>query len=578
MSAEESLNYAIADIFDEMGQILEFQGENVFKIRAYYKAAQVLRDLTEDIAELARADRLNELPGIGSELSKKITEFIQTGKMSAYEKLKSQIPEGLLELMEISGLGPKTVAKLHKNLSINDINDLKKAVEDGSLLTLPGIREKTVKNIKRGIELFFIRRKRILLGEALPLAEEIMDAVKKIKGVKHTDFAGSLRRMKETIGDIDILAIADNGLEVVKAFSELPFVHNVLDVGETKGSILLENGLQVDLRVLNEDEYGSALLYFTGSKEHNIHLRTLAKDRGLKISEYGIFRGEKWICGKTEQEMYEKLHMKWIPPELREDRGEIEVSLNDALPELIKPSDIQGDLHIHSKWSDGKQSIEEIANAAKKLGYKYIAICDHSQAVKVANGLSIDRIKKQLDEIDKLNEKLKGITVLKGTEVDIKPNGELDFPDSILEKLDVVVAAIHLGFKESKEQITNRIVRAIKHPYVDIIAHPTGRVINQRDPYAVDLELVIEKTAEYKKALEINSYYDRLDLNDVNARKSASKGVLLAINTDAHKISELNMIRFGIAVARRGWLTKKNVLNTFPLQQLKKFLDRKNRI
>jgi len=577
MSAQESLNSAIADIFDEMGQILELQGENVFKIRAYYKAALVLRDLSEDIAEIAKADRLNELPGIGTELSKKIVEFIQTGKMSAYEKLKSQVPEGLLELLEISGLGPKTVAKLNKILSINNIDDLKKAIENGSLATVPGIREKTIENIKRGIELFYMRRKRILLGEALPLAEDIINAIKKIKGVRHTDSAGSLRRMKETIGDVDILAIADNGLEVVRAFSELPFVHTVLDVGETKGSILLKNGLQVDLRVLNEDEYGSALLYFTGSKEHNIHLRTLAKDRGLKISEYGIFRGEKWICGKTEQEMYVKLRMKWIPPELREDRGEIEASLNNALPELIKPSDIQGDLHVHSKWSDGRNSIEEIANAAKKFGYKYIAICDHSQAVKVANGLTIDRIKKQMDEIDKLNKKLKGITILKGSEVDIKPNGELDYPESILKKLDIVVAAIHSGFKESKEQITNRILQAIENPYVDIIAHPTGRVINQRDPYAVDLELVIEKAAEYNKVLEINSYYDRLDLNDVNARNAAMKGVMLSINTDAHKISELNMIRFGIAVARRGWLTKKNVLNTFSLQQLKKFLDRKNR-
>jgi DNA polymerase (family 10) len=269
--------------------------------------------------------------------------------------------------------------------------------------------------------------------------------------------------------------------------------------------------------------------------------------------------------------------MKWIPPELREDRGEIEASLNNALPELIEPSDIQGDLHIHSNWSDGKSSIEEIANAAKKFGYKYIAICDHSQAVKVANGLTIDRIKKQMDEIDKLNKKLKGITVLKGSEVDIKPNGELDYPESVLKKLDIIVAAIHSGFKESKEQITNRILQAIENPYVDIIAHPTGRVINQRDPYAVDLELVIEKAAGYKKALEINSYYDRLDLNDVNARNAVMKGVMLSINTDAHRINELNMIRFGIATARRGWLTKKNVLNTFSLQQLKKFLNRKNR-
>ncbi len=481
--AQTSLNFVIADRFEEMGQILEFQGENVFKIRAYYKAARVLRDLTEDIEKVAKSGQLNELPGIGKELAKKITEFIETGKMSAYEKLKAQVPDGITELLNISGLGPKTLAKFYKTLSIENIDDLKKSVEDGSLLTLPGIQEKTIENIKRGIELHYMRQKRMLLGEALPLAEKISNAIKKIKGVKRIDIAGSLRRMKETIGDVDILAIANNGLEVTKAFSKLPFVHDVLDVGETKGSILLENGLQVDLRVLNEKEYGSALMYFTGSKAHNIHLRSLAKEKGLKVSEYGIFRGKKRICGKTEEEMYSALKMKWIPPELREDRGEIESALNDELPELITLSDIKGDFHTHSKWSDGNATIEEMAKAAKKLGYQYIAICDHSQAVKIANGLTTGRLKKQMDEIDKINSRLKGITILKGTEVDIKTDGNLDFPDSILEKLDIVVAAIHFGFKESGEQITKRIVQAIEHPYVDIIAHPTGRMINQRYSY-----------------------------------------------------------------------------------------------
>jgi DNA polymerase (family 10) len=412
------------------------------------------------------------------------------------------------------------------------------------------------------------------LGIAFPVAKRIVETLRQKAGSKKIEWAGSLRRMRENIGDIDILATGPDKEKIIHTFTHLPEVKEILASGETKASIIAEGGTQIDLRVVEEDSYGAALQYFTGSKGHNIHLRGIAKAKGIKINEYGVFKGNKKIAGKEEKDVYRSLGMDWIEPELREDRGEIEAAQEKRLPQLVQGSEIMGDLHVHSKWSDGTSSIEEIAQAAQKRGYQYVAICDHSKSLRIAHGLDESRLKKQIEEIDHINEKLKGFQILKGTEVDILTDGKLDFPEKILEKLDIVVAAVHSGFKQDKGKMTKRIVRALENPFVNMIAHPSGRLLGARDPYEVEMDQLMEAAKKYRKALEINAYFERLDLDDVYCRKAKEMGIRVGIGTDAHHLDQMWMMSLGVAVARRGWLEAKNVLNTLSLKEILKWFHR----
>jgi DNA polymerase (family 10) len=566
-------NREIAKLFEKMADMLEFKGENVFKINAYRKASRVIGDLSQDLDKMNREGTLQDIPGVGEGIAKKIKEYLETGQMSKYEEVRRGVPDDLLAMMTIPGMGPKTMALVHKTLGISSISELEEAVEEGKLRDLPGMGEKKEENILTGIALLRQSGERIALGVAIPIFDEIVAEFKKRAKVQKILPAGSLRRMKETIGDIDILVTGHDGRKIIKAFTELPQVQEILAAGDTKGSIIVPGGLQIDLRVVPGASYGAALQYFTGSKAHNIHLREIAKTKGMKISEYGIFRGDRKIGGKKEEEIYTKLGLAWIPPEMREDRGEIALAAQGKLPRLVEQKDIRGDLHVHSNWSDGSAPIEQIALAAQKRGYQYVAICDHSQSLKFAGGLSEQRILEQMEEIHRLNEKFSGIFLLAGTEMDIKADGSLDYPDKILEKLDVVVASIHSGFKQPQEKITERLLSALENPHVDIIAHPTGRLISSRPPYRVSLEEVFAKAAETGTALEINAYHDRLDLNDIHCRRAAEMGAKLCIGTDAHHTDQLWMMRLGVAVARRGWLEKVNLLNTWSLPRFRRFLS-----
>ncbi len=547
-------NAEVAGILDRMADILEILDENPFRVRSYRKASQVIGDQTEDIAALAASGRLDELPGIGSSFVEKITEYLATGKLAAYEELKAKVPAGVVEMMHVPGLGPKTAGLFWKQAGITTIPELIKAIEEGKLLGLPGIGEKKLENIRKGIATYQSGQGRVLLGVALPIAEEIAARLRKVEGVGGVLPAGSLRRRRETIGDVDILVASERGKEVVEAFTRLPMVKDVLAAGDTKGSVRVEGGLQVDVRVVPPESFGAAAQYFTGSKAHNIRLRDLAIGKKLKLNEYGVFKGEKCIAGDTEEGVYAALGLPWIAPELREDRGEVEAALEDKLPPLIEERDIRGDLQMHSTHSDGSASIEEMARACAALGYEYMAITDHSQSLKIAHGLTPEQLREQRKEIEAVNKKLKGFRVLAGVEVDILGDGKLDLPDKALAALDFVIASIHYGMGQDAERTTARLVAAMRNPYVHAIAHPTGRVIGQRDPYAVNFDQVLRVAKETGTALEINAYYDRLDLDDVHARAARDAGVKLLINTDAHAPQHLPMMRFGVATARRGWL------------------------
>lgn len=570
----QNRNKEIANIFYRIADALEIKGETGFKVVAYQKAGRILEDLTRDVAELVSSGELAEIPGIGKGMAEKIEEYLKTGRIKRYEEVMKEVPEGLLRLLEIPGLGGRTIHLMNKELKVKNLDDLKRVIEDGSLEKLYGMGKKKVENIKKGIELVEHAHERMSICDALMIAEEVIDYLKKAPGISQLSPAGSLRRMKETIGDIDILATGKDGQQIIKYFVRYPKTVQVLAEGETKGSILIETEAgkrQVDLRLVEEDSFGAALQYFTGSKAHNIKLRGLAKDRGLKISEYGVFRGEKKIAGRTEEEVYKVFGLPVFPPEMREDRGEIELALEGKLPEIIELKDIRGDLHVHSNWSDGVLTLEELVEHGEKMGYSYIAVCDHSQAAKYAHGLSPERLAEQIKEIDRINAKLKGFRLLKGTEVDILVDGSIDFPESLLEKLDLVVASIHSGFKKN---VTERIISALKHPLVNIIGHPTGRLISGREGYEVDIDKVIEAAAEYGKILELNAYFDRLDLDEHNLKKAREMGVLIALGTDTHYAHGFAMMRFGVGIARRAWLSKKDVINTLPAERLLKLMKK----
>jgi DNA polymerase (family 10) len=571
-------NKELADIFERMADILEFKGENPFKISAYRKASRIIGDLTQDIAEIAEKGKLKDVPGIGEGMAEKIAEYLNTGKISKFEEVKKGVSDELIAIMDIPGMGPKTLSLLHKEKGIGNLSQLEKAIENGSLIGLPGIGEKKVENIRRGIELLKQSKGRMNLGTAFPVAKRIVETLRQKTGSHKIEWAGSLRRMKENIGDIDILATGADYEKIVYAFTHLPEVREVLASGETKASVIVEGGTQIDLRVVEEDSYGAALQYFTGSKGHNIRLRGIAKAKGIKINEYGVFKGEKKIGGKEEKEVYRSLGMDWIEPELREDRGEIEAAQEARLPKLVQESEIKGDLHVHSKWSDGTSSIEEIAKAARKRGYQYVAICDHSKSLRIAHGLDESRLMKQIEEIDQMNEKLgekfKSFQILKGTEVDILADGGLDLSDKVLEKLDLVVGAIHSGFKQEKARMTKRIVGALENPLTHILAHPSGRLLGARDAYEVEMDELMDAAKQYGKALEINAYFERLDLDDIHCRKAKEMGIRVSIGTDSHHLDQMWMISLGVAVARRGWLKATDILNTLPLKEILKWCHR----
>ncbi len=567
-------NKELGDLFNRMADILEFKSENPFKISAYRKASRIIGDLTQDIEEIAESGKLKDVPGIGEGMAEKIVEYLKTGKVSKFEEVRKGISDELIAIMDIPGMGPKTLAMIHKEKGISNLSQLEKAVEDGSLIGLPGIGEKKVENIKRGIQLLKQSKGRMNLGIAFPVAKRIVEALREKAGSRKIEWAGSLRRMREDIGDIDILATGPNKEKIIQTFTHLSEVKEVLASGETKASVIVEGSIQIDLRVVEEDSYGAALQYFTGSKAHNIHLRGIAKAKGIKINEYGVFKGEKKIGGKEEEDVYRVLGMDWVEPELREDRGEIEASKETRLPKLVKEHDIKGDFHVHSNWSDGTSSIEEIARAAQKRGYQYVALCDHSKSLKIAHGLDESRLMKQIEEIDRVNEKMKNFQILKGTEVDILSDGRLDFPEKVLEKLDLVVASVHSGFKQEQEKMTKRIVRALENPLVHILGHPSGRLLGARDPYEIEIDEVMGAAKQYGKALEINAYFERLDLDDIHCRKAKEMGILLAIGTDSHHLDQMWMISLGVAVARRGWLETKDVLNTLSLKEILKWCQR----
>ena len=561
-------NKELPDLFEKMADILEFKGENPFKISAYRKASRIIGDLTEDIEMIAEQGELRSIPGIGEGMAQKILEYLKTGKISKFEEVRKGVSDELIAIMDIPGMGPKTLSMLHKEKGISNLSQLEKALEDGSLMDLFGMGKKKIENIKRGIQLLKQSKGRMNLGVAFPVAKSIVETLRQKTGSNKIEWAGSLRRMKENIGDIDILATGTDKEKIVQAFTHLPEVKEVLASGETKVSVIVEGGTQVDLRVVEEDSYGAALQYFTGSKGHNIHLRGIAKAKGIKINEYGAFKGEKKIGGKEEKDIYHVLGMDWIEPELREDRGEIEASQKGHLPKLIQESEIKGDLHVHSKWSDGTSSIEEIVKAAQKRGYQYVAICDHSKSLRIAHGLDESRLMKQMEEIDRINEKMRNFQILKGAEVDILSDGKLDLSEKILEKLDLAVAAIHSGFKQDRGKMTKRIIRALESPYIHILAHPSGRLLGARDPYEVEMDELMEAAKKYGKALEINAYFERLDLNDIHCRKAKEMGVRVGIGTDSHHLDQMWMMSLGVAVARRGWLETKDVLNTLSLKEI----------
>ena len=568
-------NKGIADIFTEIADILDIQGENPFRIRSYRNAARTVGDMSESLQAMVKAGRnLEEIPGIGKSIHEKIVEIVNTGKCGSLEELKAKVPPGLTELLKLEGLGPKKVKLLYDELKVDSVDRLEKAAQAGRLRDLAGMGVKTEEKILKSIERYRGGVGRFKLSTGFTYAEALTEYLRAVPGVKRLDPAGSLRRKKETIGDLDILAICSRAAKVMDQFVAYEEVKEILAKGETKSSIRLRNGLQVDLRVLDEESYGAALHYFTGSKAHNVAIRERAREMGMKVSEYGVFRAkdEKRLTGEKEEEVFAAVGLPFIPPELRENRGEIKAAEEGRLPRLIELSDIRGDLQMHTKATDGKNSIVEMARKAKDLGYAYIAITDHSKAVRVAGGLDEKELARHLQEIEKASGLVPGIRILKGIEVDILGDGRLDLEDEILKECDVVLGSVHSRFNMEEEEMTKRIIKAMKNPQVNILAHPTGRLILEREAYRVNIKEVIQAALDYGVVLEINAYPDRLDLRDVDAQLAKEMGAKLVISTDAHSTQQLELMKFGVFTARRGWVEAKDVINTLPLSGLLKIL------
>ncbi|MDH5781479.1 MAG: DNA polymerase/3'-5' exonuclease PolX [Dehalococcoidia bacterium] len=567
-------NTAIAKVFSDIADLLELKSENAFKIRAYQKAARAIEHYPKEIRiMLDDGENLRNIPGVGEAIAKKTTELVTTGKLGYYENLKAEFPEGITNLLAIPGIGPKTANRLSSELGISSVDALEQAIHDGRVAKLFRLGDKTANNILQQIQALRRKDQRIPIGEALPIVERILGSLRSVPGVRNLTYAGSLRRFRETLGDIDLMGTADNAREVIDTFVSLPHVGQVLAQGSTKASAIVSGGLQVDLRMVEHDSFGSLLQYFTGSKQHNISLRERGRRQGLKLSEYGItdLATDKLDKFALEEGFYRRLGLQYIPPELREAQGEVERAEQGTLPKLVELSDIKGDLHMHTDWSDGHNSLEEMALAAKNLGYQYVAITEHSGGRGIAHGLDVERLRKQIAEIRALNERLDGIRVFSGIEVDIRADGSLDLPHEVLSGLDIVIGAVHSAMNQSEERMTKRVLGAIENPDVDVIAHPTCRLLGEREPVAIDLEAIFKAAVKNNKVLEINAMPDRLDLNDVHTFRARELGIKLAIETDAHSVAHLGFMRFGVSVARRAWCEPQHILNTLPLEELLAF-------
>ena len=569
-------NEEVVAMLEETADLMEIAGENPFKARAYRRAADAIAALKEPVEELVRTKRLNQIEGVGESIARDIAEFLQKGTTTRLEQLRQKYPPQLRKLLEIQGVGPRTVAMLFERLGIMSVDELEAAAKAGKLTKLPGMGEQKVRNILEGIQLWRQQQGRVPLHIALAIAERIVARLRELPQVEQILPAGSLRRWKETVGDLDILVATRDSEPVMERFVKLPEVQKVLAHGTTKSSVLMADNLQVDLRAVDPESFGAASQYFTGSKAHNIALRNRALKLGLTINEYGVFRettGEK-VAGETEESVYEAVGLIWIPPELREDRGELEAAERRALPRLVTLKDIRGELHCHTKWSDGANTVEEMARAARERGYEYLAITDHSPPM--GWGVKPENFRKLIREIRQVSERL-GFPILAGIEVDIAPDGSLHMDEDILRQLDIVIASVHSAMKMSREEMTKRIVKAMENPLVHILGHPTGRLINQRPPYEVDLEALVERARQTGVALEINGSPERLDLNDENARYAKEAGVLLSLGTDAHHDDHLDFMRFAVAVARRAWCEPANILNTRSYEQLRDWLRARRR-
>ncbi|OPX20679.1 MAG: DNA polymerase III [Desulfobacca sp. 4484_104] len=571
-------NQEIARIFNELAEYLEMEGV-AFKPYAYQKAALTLENLKDDVAAIYQQGglkALKKIPGVGESMALKIEEYLKTGKIQYYEEFKQRLPIELNEIMAVEGLGPKKAKILYEHLGIRTLADLEAAAQAHQIAPLFGFGAKTEANILEAIEFVKRSKGRFLLGEILPLAEAVRDRLSRLPEVEQINIAGSVRRMKETIGDVDLLAISRAPDPVMDFFVSLPEVVRVWGQGHTKSSVRTKPGFDMDLRVIPAPSYGAALQYFTGSKEHNIALRKIAIDLGYKLSEYGLFKGSEIIAAVSEEAVYQALGLQWIPPELREDRGEIEAAAAGKLPKLIDYTDIRGDLHVHSNWNGGAHSIADIAAAARQLGYDYVGIADHTKFLRIERGLDEATLEKRNQEIDRLNQQLKDsghdFTILKGCEANIMADGSIDITDESLAQQDFVIAGVHSQFKMTPEQMTERVITAMHNPHVDIIAHPTGRILKKRTEYEINLDQLIQAAQATGTVLEINAYPERLDLDDLNILKAKQAGVKLIINTDAHHIDQLRYMKYGIGQARRGWAEKPDIINAWPVAEMLKML------
>jgi DNA polymerase (family X) len=574
----------VSDILDEIGTLLELKGENPFRSRAFHTASQIISGLTDDLTDLVTSKSLTQIKGIGNALAEIITDLVTTGASKQYEEIRSAFPPGVLDMLRLQGLGPKKVKILYDKLNIKSISDLRKACEQHHLKSIAGFGEKTEENILKSIQLKERNIDKHLFPQALESAEKIVRRLMKMKGIQRCDYAGSLRRRKEIIGDIDVLASASEKIrpEILKAFTTYEEVGTILASGGTKGSVILKNGIQCDLRLVNEKEYPYALNYFTGNKEHNVEVRSLARKYGWSLNEYGFTQIEDSkpsrkrkripIC-VNEKDIYEALGIHYIPPELRENTGEIEFAQAHTIPNLLEPSDLRGTFHCHTTESDGLNSLEQMVEAAKKMGWKYLGIADHSQAAAYAGGLSPEKAREQMKHIDHMNEQCSNFHIFKGTECDILSDGSLDYSDKLLSEFDYVVASIHSKFKMTENEATKRIIKALKNKHVTILGHPTGRLLLEREGYPVNMNDIINAAADYGKAIEINSHPMRLDLDWRYVRRAKEKGVNIFINPDAHNIEGLNDVRYGVGIARKGWLEAKDVVNTWTTQKIIHYLD-----
>ncbi|MEO8357234.1 MAG: DNA polymerase/3'-5' exonuclease PolX [Chloroflexota bacterium] len=573
-------NRQLSDTFTLIANLLEIKGEVVYKTLAYRRAAENLMGLGREASEYWKEGKLDDIPGVGKAIAEKIDELLRTDKLEFLEKLKQEVPPGLVEWLPIPGLGPKRAAMIWKTLNITTFAELQAAAQEGKIRDLPGMGKKTEEAILQGMESLGRRSARIPLGRAYPLAQEIIDILMSVEGVVDAQPAGSLRRMRSTVGDLDILVAAEDSAAVMDAFVRLPRINRVLGKGDTKASIEFNDGTRAQLWVHPPEKFGTALVYATGSKDHNVHLREIALSKGLSLSEHSFARlkGKGEILCATEEEVYETLNLPWIAPELREDRGEIQAAKAKKLPKLIEIKNIKADLQTHSTWSDGKLTMLEMAQAAAKRGIKVIAFTDHSVSLGVTNGLSMERHKEQAAEIKKIQKQLGGrILVLHASEVEIKADGTLDYPDEFLATLDLVVASLHTSLRQPREKVTQRVINAIRNPHVDIIGHPTGRLIPDREGADLDMDAVLNAAAESGVAMEINAHPSRLDLDDVYARRAKDLGIPISINTDAHSEGDFDMLPFGVATARRAWLEPKDVINCWTTKKLLDWLKKRGK-